>query len=169
MLTPGLSHSRLETRGMEAFMDNPMDGARLAARGAPITLGGKTYRLVLSFEAVELLESDFGGFNVFIDHLRDKKYKTTRHQTVRKGLLAALVHHRPRTQDLVDFEHEIRGLLEPREMVGYLDALWQAIMEAYPPPIKEEDALPKETASPGNGSITSPQSSLAAATASSGT
>lgn len=143
------------------------DAARLAARGIPITLRGTTYRAKLTFEAVELLETEFGGFPVFLEHLKHPKHKSKRHSTVRKGIVAALVHHKPREQDFVDFEREIVELLEPRETVAYLDAVWLAIMEAFPP-INPSDPLSKAKASHGNGSTTSPQPDLVEATASSG-
>jgi len=148
---------------------DPMDGTRLAARGIPLILHGRSFRAILDFEAVELLESDFGGFDVFMDHLRDEKdeYKASRRRTVRRGIVAALIHHKPFDQDLLEFEREIRSLMEPREMATYFDVLWMAIMEAFPP-IKGVDKAPKAGASRGNGSTASRRSTSVAATASSG-
>lgn len=142
-------------------------GPRLVARGVPITLGGKTYRVIITFEAVELLESGFDGFDVFMEHLRSDKYKGSRRKTVRKGIVAGLIHSKPPDQDLLDFEREILDLLEPRKMSDYLDALWMAIMEAFPP-LRAGDSAPKARASHGTGSTTSQLSISDEATASSG-
>jgi hypothetical protein len=124
------------------------DGNRILARGAPITLRGQPYQVILDFEALELIEREFGGLDVFVDRLRAEGWKAERLKTIRVGMTAGLLHTKPREQDLESFKVEVRQLLEPRELADYLEAITLAIAEAFPVPTNGES--PKEVGSSSN-------------------
>ncbi len=130
------------------------DADRLFARGAPVTLRGQPYRVILDFEALELIEKEFASLDVFVDKLRSEGWKGERLKTIRIGMTAGLLHTKPASQTFEDFTAEVRKLLEPRELASYLEALTLAIAEAFPVPTN--GAAPKVQGSlsnsPGNGS-----------------
>jgi hypothetical protein len=123
------------------------DADRIFARGAPITLRGQQHRVILDFEALELIEREFASLDVFVDKLRSEGWKGERLKTIRMGMTAGLLHTKPREQTFEDFTVVVRKLLEPSALVDYLEALTLAIAEAFPAPTNS--ASPKE---PGSSS-----------------
>jgi hypothetical protein len=136
--------------------DEPSDGARLIARGAPIRLSDGEHRLRFDYQALEYLEECFEGLDEFMGRLRETKWKAQRLRSVRTGIVAGLLHSKPQPMSLEAFEDHIRSLMEFKDFVDYLDALTIAIFEAFPAaPATEPEApkVPGSVASPGNGSI----------------
>jgi hypothetical protein len=121
---------------------------RLFARGAPITLRGQSYQVILDFEALELIEREFTSLDLFVDKLRSEGWKGERLKTIRIGITAGLLHTKPPNQAFEDFTAEVRKLLEPRALADYLEALTLAIAEAFPAPTNFES--PKELGSLSN-------------------
>jgi hypothetical protein len=146
------------------------DADRLLARGALITLRGEPVRLILTFEALEMLEEEFGGLDAFVDSLRLTGWEKNRIRNVRKAMTAALIHTKPPEQDLIDFEHEIREKMEFRDLTDYLDALVLAVTEAFPEAKIDDDpkGMRSRAISRGKGSTTSRRSATGAANGSSG-
>lgn len=153
-----------------AIDTQPDDGARLMARGAVLHLKDGLHRVLFTYEALELLEEEFGGLDDFVASLREKRLKAKRLRNIRMGLTAGLLHERRSDVPLEQFKQDVLEQLDGTRLVDYLDALTLAIMEAFPARTKEDDD-PKGTGSngsPGNGSITSPRSSTTGRTRSSG-
>lgn len=152
------------------------DADRIAAEGVPLTLrDGRSVHLRYSMRSLYEMERRWGAIadatTALNDLLPESIGETAKNRkpvsTVLPLLALGLVHEGITEDDLLD-----QPLLHLHEMAnGYLDAIAEALKQAFPSPEKPgkgEAAAENGTASTGPASTTPPPSALVAATSSSG-
>lgn len=146
------------------------DGDRMLARGTPIILQGKALRIHFGMASLRYLESEYGGLDVFWAHLNEPGFGKKRIDTIYKGMVAGLLATIPDEQSIKDFEREVERMLEPKNLISYLQAVVLAFAESIPG--FETSTAPKAKGSRGNshgrGSISSRPSASTAVNGNSG-
>ncbi len=149
------------------------DGARIIGAGVPVTIGGEEHRLLFDFEALEIVEDEFGGLLHFTTALNGG-YRSKRFKSIRVGLQAALAHEGLTREELAELTAALLATLQ----AGFeaTDAVHKAICEAFdqaiPPPAKGKRSSkgsarekasrgPASTDATSSSSTSSPEASAA--------
>ncbi len=115
------------------------EGARVIGAGVPVTVGGEEHRLLFDFQALEIVEDEFGGLLDFTTALNGG-YRSKRFKSIRVGLQAALAHEGLTREDLAVLTASLAVSL--RQGFEESDAVHRAICEAFdqaiPPPSKDK-------------------------------
>jgi hypothetical protein len=140
------------------------EAQRVLALGAQVELGGERLRLVFDYEALELIEEEFGGLAGFTEAL-DRGYESRMLKMCRVALTAGLRHVGMPAEVVLEC---LQPPISPERLNEYHAAIVKAWKEAVAPqkgrPGKGDG---EKSGSPGPDSTTSPPSASAAATPSS--
>lgn len=130
-------------------------------------MGDEEHRLIFDFEALEIIEAEFGGLQNFSDELNGG-FRGKRLKVIRVGLKAGLAHADNSPARIREITSQLVG---PgfKQTDTVVTSIIEAFNQAVPPARRAAGkASSRASGSPGNGSSASPASTTSSARESSG-